>query len=81
MRRRYSGVAARTKELEPRALYIHCYCHLNLSLQDSCTADHLINTLGTVNALYDFLEASATRHNKFEAVQKAIKYCKTTYNT
>lgn len=29
MRGRYSGVATRIKELEPRAiLYIHCYCHL-----------------------------------------------------
>ena len=77
MRGRYSGVASRIKELEPRALYIHCYCHLNLSLQDSCTGDHLIrNTLGTVNALYDFLEASAKRHSKFEAVQKAINAAK-----
>ena len=43
MRGRYSGVATRIKELEPRALYIHCYCHLlNLSLQDCCTANHLI---------------------------------------
>ena len=74
----YSGVAARIKDLEPRALYIHCHCHLlNLSLQDSCTADHLIrNTLGTVNALYDFLETSAKRHSKFEAIQKAINTAK-----
>ena len=78
MRGRYSGVATRIKELEPRAIYIHCYCHLlNLSLQDSCTSDHLIrNTLGSVNALYDFLEASAKRHSKFEAVQKAINTAK-----
>ena len=57
---------------------IHCYCHLlNLSLQDSCTSDRLIgNTLGSVNALYDFLEASAKRHSKFEAVQKAINTAK-----
>ena len=78
MRGRYSGVATRIKELEPRAIYIHCYCHLlNLSLQDSCTSDHLIrNTLGSVNALYDFLEASAKRHSKFEVVQKAINTAK-----
>ena len=79
VRGRYSGVSARIKELEPRALYIHCYCHLlNLSLQDSCTADHLIrNTLGIINALYDFLEASTKRHSiLFEAVQKAINTAK-----
>ena len=78
MRGRYSGVASCIKELELRALYIHCCCHpLNLSLQDSCTGDHLIrNTLGIVNALYDFLEASAKRHSKFEAVQNAINAAK-----
>lgn len=46
-------------------------------MQNSCTADHLIrNILGTIYALYDFLEASAKRHSKFEAVQKAINTAK-----
>ena len=34
------------------------------------------NTLGTVNALYNFLETSAKRHSKFETIQKAINSAK-----
>ena len=35
MRGKYSGLATRVKELEPRAIYIHCHAHLlNLTLQN-----------------------------------------------
>ena len=42
-----------------------------------CTADHWIrNALGTINTLYDFLEASVKWHSKFEIVQKVLNGAK-----
>ena len=74
MRGKYSGLATRVKELEPRALYIHCHAHLlNLTLQCSLSSiKEVRNVLGTVNRLYDFLEASAKRHERFQEIQKAL---------
>ena len=65
---KYSGLATRVKGLESRAIYIHCHAHLlNLTLQSSLSCiKEVRNVLGTVNRLYDFLEASAKRHENFK---------------
>jgi hypothetical protein len=78
MRGKYSGLASRVKELEPRAIYIHCHAHLlNLTLQSSLSSIREIrNFLGTVNSLYSFLEASAKRHERFQEIQKALNASK-----
>ena len=70
----YSGLATRVKGLESRAIYIHCHAHLlNLTLQSSLSCiKEVRNVLGTVNRLYDFLEASAKRHEKFQDIQRAL---------
>ena len=54
------GLSARMKVLSPLAIYVHCYGHLlNLALQDTLTTvEPLRNTLGTIQSLYNFLEAS-----------------------
>ena len=69
-----SGVATRICQDEPRAIYMHCHAHLlNLSLKDSCkTVKEARNMLGTVKALYDFIEASAKRHDKFQQLRKTV---------
>ena len=78
MRGKYSGLASRVKELEPRAIYIHCHAHLlNLAVQSSLSSIREIrNILGTVNSLYSFLEASAKRHERFQEIQKALNASK-----
>lgn len=82
MKGQYSGVAARIRQLAPKAIYIHCHSHLlNLSLQNSCSSIPVVrNCLGQINALYNFLEASSKRHCLFTARQQEItggKKCKT----
>ena len=49
------------------AVYVHCYGHLlNLALQDTMThVEVLRNALGTVQSLYNFIEASPKRHTMF----------------
>lgn len=65
------GVAARMKECSPRGIYVHCYGHvLNLALQDTMSeVEPLRNALGTVQSLYNFLEASPKRHAVFNDVK------------
>ena len=78
MRGKYSGLASRVKELEPRAIYIHCHAHLlNLTLQSALSSIRDIrNVLGTVTSLYSYLEASAKRHERFQEIQKALNASK-----
>ena len=61
------GVAARFKEDSPMSLYVHCYGHLlNLAVKDCLSSLPLLrNTLGIVQSLYVFLEASPKRHAIF----------------
>ena len=61
------GLATLMKETSPRALYVHCYGHLlNLALQDTMeNIEPLRNALGTIQNLYNFLEASPKRHAIF----------------
>ena len=63
----HRGLATRMKETSPLAIYVHCYGHLlNLALQDTMThVEVLRNALGTVQSLYNFIEASPKRHNMF----------------
>ena len=64
------GLSARMKECSPLAIYVHCYGHLlNLALQDTLTTvEPLRNTLGTIQSLYNFLEASPKRHALFRDI-------------
>ena len=61
------GLAGRMKECAPMAIYVHCYGHvLNLALQDTMKeVVPLRNALGTIQSLYNFLEASPKRHALF----------------
>ncbi len=65
------GVLARMKECSPRAIYVHCYGHvLNLALQGTMSeVEPLRNALGTIQSLYNFLEASPKRHAAFKALE------------
>ena len=61
------GVATRLQEDCPLALYVHCYGHrLNLAIQSSLTGVlPLKNSLGVIQSLYNFIEASPKRHSIF----------------
>ena len=63
----HKGLSTRMEECSPLGIYVHCYGHvLNLALQDTLTQiEPLRNTLGTIQALYNFLEASPKRHALF----------------
>ena len=65
------GLSARMKECSPLAIYVHCYGHLlNLALRDTLTTvEPLRNTLGTIQSLYNFLEASPKRHALFRDIE------------
>ena len=65
------GLSAQMKECSPLAIYVHCYGHLlNLALQDTLTTvEPLRNTLGTIQSLYNFLEASPKRHALFRDIE------------
>ena len=64
------GVASRMKECS-LALYVHCYAHrLNLALQDTMTSvEPIRNALGTIQSLYNLIEASQKRHSIFKSIQ------------
>ena len=63
----HKGLSTRMKECSPFGIYVHCYGHvLNLALQDTMTqTEPLRNALGTIQALYNFLEVSPKRHALF----------------
>ena len=66
------GLGARMKECSPPlAVYVHCYGHLlNLALQDAMTTvEPMRNTLGTIQSVYNFLEASPKRHALFGDIE------------
>ena len=66
------GVSGLMRNEAPRAIYIHCYGHqLNLLTQKSMTqVKSFRNCLGTVQELYNFVEASPKRHTLFQETQK-----------
>lgn len=65
------GLSARMKERSSLAIFVHCYGHLlNLALQDTMTTvEPLQNTLGTIQSLYNFLEASPKRRALFGDIE------------
>ena len=53
------GVQAKIKEINPLALFTHCYAHcLNLSIATSCKLSELRNLIGLINKAYLFLNNS-----------------------
>ena len=64
------GLATRMKECSPKRIYVHCHGHrLNLVLQDTMkNIEPLRNALGTIQSMYNFLEASPKRHALFSGV-------------
>ena len=56
----HKGLSTRMEECSPLGIYVHCYGHvLNLALQDTMTQiEPLQNALGTIQGLYNFLEAT-----------------------
>ena len=67
----HKGLSTRMEECSPLGIYVHCYGHvLNLALQDTMTQiEPLRNALGTIQALYNFLEASPKRHALFSDIE------------
>ena len=53
---REKGVAARVREVSPRAVYVHCYGHrLNLALQDTLKDNECLrNALGVIQTLHNY---------------------------
>lgn len=74
MRGATKGVQSRIKEINPNALYTHCFSHnLNLVLVNSLSGTRLItakNFFGTVELIYSFIEGSPVRHSYFISKQK-----------
>lgn len=70
------GVQARISEINPAALFTHCFCHsLNRAIINSvCNRDNKLarNFFGTVELLYSFVEGSALRHAYFIECQEKI---------
>ena len=61
------STSLRMEECSPFGICVHCYGHvLSFALQDTMTQNEpLRNALGTIQALYNFLEASPKRHALF----------------
>lgn len=74
MRGIYKGVAARIKNDNKRAIYIHCNAHiLNLVLVDAAkSVVGARNTFGTIAELHNFIDASGKRHAVFEEIQSEL---------
>lgn len=69
----FSGLQARIKAVEPRAIHIHCLAHsLNLVVQDSMKQVSVIRDyLVTIRELITFVRGSPKRQAKFETFQAA----------
>lgn len=71
MRRQYNGVQAKIREINPLAMYVHCYAHiLNLCLIDLAKQlSYVRNTFESLQSLYNFIGASPKRNAIFETIQ------------
>ena len=69
----YSGVAACIKELEPTHYIFIAIATFSIFHCNIAVLLIIRNTLGTVNALYDFLQAPTKRQSKFEAAINTAK--------
>ena len=58
------GLATRMKAISPQSVYIHCHGHLlNLAIKDTLSGVKILkDSLGTIQSLYNFIEASPKRH-------------------
>lgn len=63
----YSGLQTRIREINSKAIFVHCYAHvLNLILVSCCTKNTFAKYFfGTVESLYVFIEGSSKRHAIF----------------
>lgn len=68
-----SGVAKRITDLEPRALYIHCYGHaLNLAAGDAIKQSKLMqDALDTTREITKLVKSSPKREAMFKDIKKA----------
>lgn len=63
MSRKLNGVAALIRKEYPSAWYIHCSAHnLNLSVTYAYNIQGIRNTMGTVEACYNFLNTPKRQH-------------------
>ncbi|KAK4875029.1 hypothetical protein RN001_011451 [Aquatica leii] len=65
----HKGVHALILNEQPLAFYTHCFSHsLNLAISKSCGMSAIINKMGIVNSVSDFLNASAKRVNLLQGI-------------
>ena len=69
MRGTHAGVQAKVKEIQPKALYCHCYAHcVNLVLVEATSTNQCCrNFFGLIQNLYTFIEVSPHRHSTLVA--------------
>ncbi|KAJ8048060.1 Zinc finger MYM-type protein 1 [Holothuria leucospilota] len=74
MRGGISGVQSRLKEIQPRAIYVHCFGHcLNLVIADAMAeVQSTRNFFGSVQSIYNFIKSSPHRHAILESVMKRL---------
>lgn len=74
MKGRFNGLQAKVKEIQPKAIYSHCYAHcMNLVLVEATSSNkYARNFFGTLQSLYNFFEASPHRHAVLESVIKSV---------
>ena len=74
MRGIHAGVQAKVKEIQPRAIYCHCYAHcVNLVLVEATSSNQCCrNFFGVIQNLYTFIEASPHRHSTLVAFMKEL---------
>ncbi len=70
-----SGVAIQLSQLEPKALYTHCYGHsLNLAIQDTLKGLKIMrDTLDTVYEITKLIKKSPKREAIFKKIQDDVK--------
>ena len=74
MRGIHAGVQVKVKEIQPRAIYCHCYAHcVNLVLVEATSSNQCCrNFFGVIQNLYTFIEASPHRHSTLVAFMKEL---------
>ncbi len=70
-----SGVAIQLSQLEPKAVYTHCYGHsLNLAIQDTLEGSKIMrDTLDTVYEITKLIKKSPKREAIFKKIQDDVK--------
>lgn len=67
-----TGLQTRVKEVEPRAIYVHCSAHcLSLVVQDSIEGIATVkNLIGVLKEMIKFVHDSPKRFNEFKTLQE-----------